>query len=388
MTSHTHSTKSLRICLVSRAPFFGGAEQAGLRLAQGLQQAGHEVLMIVGEDNEVRQAMADADLNVVVCPLPQTDHRKWWAYMSARTRLRRIIKAFRPDIVHANDLPTHQIASDAVRDLNVKRVCHQRFIYSGKAIDWLNKRGADLHLFISPAFMQDMCGKSAQLASEPGALVPDGLPMPALPTDADRLEARKHLGLPLHQFILTFTGQVIERKGVADLLHAVAVLPWQQRMAVKLVIVGDDLAGDGAYRLMMEQLAHTLDVDAHFAGFCRDVDRYLVASDTVVLPSHAEPLGLTIMEAMSHGRACIGTNVGGIPSMIVHEHTGLLVEPSDPQGLSEAIGRLVCDDVLRQTMAVAARRHCRKQFSIEVHVENVLREYHMLLGHVEQRRSA
>jgi glycosyltransferase involved in cell wall biosynthesis len=380
--------RPLRICLTSRAPFFGGAEQAGLRLLEGLGKAGHEVLAVLGEDNEVARAYREADIETVVSPLPQTDKRHWWSYRTARTRLRSILRRFDPHIIHANDLPTHQITSDAARGMTAPCICHQRFIYSGEAIDWLNKHGADLHLFISPAFETEMCRRSSRLAAEPRALVPDGLPLPPKPTAIDQIDALRELDLPEDRLIVTFTGQVIERKGIADLLHAWAVLPLQQKRKAKLVIVGDDLAGDGAYRRRMKKLAGTLGVGAYFTGFQNNVDRWLVASDIVVLPSHEEPLGLTIMEAMAYGRACVGTMVGGIPSMISHESTGLLVPPADPQALGEAIGRLIIDSTLRQRLGAAGRQRCSERFSIDVHVANVVAQYHRALGAQPLRQTA
>ncbi len=380
--------RALRLCLVSRAPFFGGAEQAGLRLASGLVQAGHMVRLILGHENIVARKMRDAGLDVTVTPLPQTDKQHWWSYRWARGRLRQLLRDFQPDIVHANDLPTHQIASDAARGLGAGRVCHQRFLYSGQAIDWLNKHGADLHLFISPAFADEMCRRSPKLAGQPRALVPDGLPMPPRPRSPDRFAARRELDLPLDRALVTFTGQVIERKGIADLLTAWKVLPRQQRHTAQLLIVGDDLAGHGQYRRTMERLAESMGVGAIFAGFRTDVERWLIASNIVALPSHDEPLGLTIMEAMAYGRACVGSDTGGIPSMITHEKTGLLVRPRDPQDLSEAIGRLLFDHHLRRRLGREARRRCAEQFSIEAHVTHVLGQYARLLERAELRRTA
>src|SRR4030095_2478860 len=95
-------------------------------------------------------------------------------------------------------------------------------------------------------------------------------------------------------------GQIIERKGVADLLHAWAELAprWSDR--AQLVLIGDDFENKGTYRATMDSLAAELGSSARFAGFQKDVYRWYAAADVVVFPSIQEPLGLVALEGMAH----------------------------------------------------------------------------------------
>ncbi len=372
--------QKLRIMFVSRAPFFGGAEQALERLACELMRVGHTVLVVLGENNDVLNRMREAGLECQVCALPQRDKWQWLKYRQARHELRKVVTGFGPSVVHANDLPTHQIVSDTVRGLNVPHVCHHRFAYSGEAIDWFNKYGAKHHLFVSNAFMDQVCARSARLAKSSRAVVHDGLPLPTLPCDNDIIEVRREFELDTDKVIVTFTGQVIERKGVKDLLEAWAQLDAHVRNMAELVIVGDDLPNNGRYRLEMEKLAARLGINVQFTGFRDDVDKWLIASDIVILPSHEEPLGLTIMEAMAYGLATVGSRVGGIVEMIIDEQTGLLVDAGDTALLADAISRLICDGELRQQLGKRARRQCEEHFSIEAHAQNILHEYAKILA--------
>ena len=61
---------------------------------------------------------------------------------------------------HSNDLPTHQVLAAAARKMPCVRLCHHRQPFPGVAIDWFNKFGADLHLFVSRALMGEMCAAS------------------------------------------------------------------------------------------------------------------------------------------------------------------------------------------------------------------------------------
>src|SRR5262249_8024037 len=153
--------------------FVGGAEVAAERLAVGLQQAGHDVLVVLGTHGPVLERIERAGVRCVVSAMCFTDKWHWWRYRRARGALRRLLSRERPDIVHSNDLPTHQIVSDAARGLGFPRVCHHRWLFPGAAIDWLNKFGAEQHLFVSRALADEMCGESARLQMAPRAVVYD-----------------------------------------------------------------------------------------------------------------------------------------------------------------------------------------------------------------------
>lgn len=372
--------KRLRICLASWAPFWAGAEVAALRLAMGLRDAGYEVLVVVGTDGPALERMREAGLRCEFVPVRFTDKLRWWQYRQARQEWVSLLRREQPDLVHSNDLPTHQIVSDAARRLGVPRVCHHRWIFEGSAINWLNKYGAERHLFVSQYLMDELCGESSQLQASSRAVVHDGLPLPECPTEADRARLRKHLGLPHDRRIVLFAGQIIERKGVADLIRAWSLLSDEARSQAELVIVGDDLEGKGAYRTQMEALAAELRVAARFVGFQNNVGEWLTAADAVLVPSHTEPLGNATLEAMAYARPVVGCAVGGVPEMVVGEETGLLVSPRSPQQLASAIQRLIGNDEQREQFGRMARRRCEEKFSLATHVDAIVEQYRSVLA--------
>src|SRR5262249_36938581 len=164
------------------APFVGGAEVAAERLGAGLREAGHEVFVLLGRTGAVRERMQRAGLRCLVSAMHQTDKWHCLRYWKARRALRGVLRRERPDVIHSNDLPTHQIVSDAARGLGVPRLCHHRFPFPGAATDWLNKYGAERHLFVSRALQEEMCAGSLRLWEAGCAVVYDGLPLPPPPT--------------------------------------------------------------------------------------------------------------------------------------------------------------------------------------------------------------
>ncbi len=378
----------LRVCLVSWAPFLAGAEIAAERLALGLKQAGHEVLILLGHEGPTMDRMRAAGLRCEHQPIYFTDKWHWLRYRRARNALRRTLQRERPDIVHSNDLPTHQIVSDALRGTTIPEVCHHRWVFDGAAADWLNKFGAARHLFVSEFLMAQLGSVSERLRRSERSVVYDGLPLPPAPTDAERLHARQQLSVGADRIHVTIAGQVIERKGVADLLHAWSMLDRSLRERADLLVVGDDLEKQGAYRAAMEQLSTQLGCNARFAGFQRNVGTWLLATDIAVVPSHVEPLGNATLEAMSYALPVLGSTAGGIPEMIVDGQTGLLVPPRAPEKLSAALARLIADAELRRCLGTQGRQRCEIVFSLQAHTEAVLVQYRQVLSGADARAAS
>ena len=367
--------RRLRIAFVGWSAFHAGAEVALERLAVGLQEAGHEVFVVLGTQGYTMERMRALGLRCLHQPIRLTDKWHWLRYRQARNGLRRLLQRERPDIVHSNDLQTHQMVSDAVRGTGIPEVCHHRWVFDGKCIDWLNKYGAERHLFVSRFLMEELCNGSCRLRASSRSVVYDGLPLPPPIRDGDRQRARQQLGLPADRVLVTIAGQIIERKGVADLLRAWSLLDSAVRSRAELLIVGEDLESQGKYRAAMEQLATELACAARFVGFQKNVGDWLQASDLAVVPSHVEPLGNATLEAMSYGLPVLGSTAGGIPEMVVHEQTGLLVPARSPGELAAALARLIADGEARQRLGTQGRRRCEEIFSLQAHVQAVLHEY-------------
>jgi glycosyltransferase involved in cell wall biosynthesis len=366
--------------LTSWAPFHAGAEVAAERLALGLQAEGYDVLVVLGTEGETLRHMRSVGLRCEFVPMTMTDKWRWWRYADARRQLVSILRKEQPDIVHCNDLPTSQMVGQAAQRLGIPRVCHHRFPFPGRATDWLNKFGAERHLFVSRYLMDEICSESKQIAVAPRTVVYDGLPLPSPPTEADRLTMRRKLELSLDKAIVLFAGQIVERKGVADLIQAWQLISAESRSQAELLIVGDDLQNNGSYRVAMQEMANQIGSPASFCGFQRNVSEWLTAADIAVVPSHVEPLGNATLEAMACCRPVVGCNVGGIPEMIDHDETGLLVEPHNPASLATAIERLISSPEERQRFGAAGRRRCELYFSIEAHTANIVQQYQLTLA--------
>ncbi|MEL6214648.1 MAG: glycosyltransferase, partial [Pseudomonadota bacterium] len=96
--------------------------------------------------------------------------------------------------------------------------------------------------------------------------------------------------------------------------------------------------------------------NVHFTGQVTDVASHMAAFDIFAFPSRFEGLGSIILDAMHLGIPVIGANVGGIPDLIEHEQTGLLIERGSIDQLEQSVARLLGDSALRQDCIDEARR--------------------------------
>ena len=113
----------------------------------------------------------------------------------------------------------------------------------------------------------------------------------------------------------------------------------------------------------------------HFHPVVAQTFEMLAMLDIVVSPSRNEGLGLSIMEAQAMALPVIGTNVGGIPSVIEDGKTGLLIESENPQAIARAVKRLVRDVNFRRDIAIGARQSALEKYSSDIMVDQTLECY-------------
>lgn len=149
------------------------------------------------------------------------------------------------------------------------------------------------------------------------------------------------------------------------------------RDVLRLLIVGDGPLRDEAVSLLrgagMEPLAW-------LPGERSDVPELLQCLDLFVLPSRAEGISNTMLEAMASGLPVIATRVGGNSELVLEGKTGMLVPPADPEALANAMGEYIQDRSLILTHGSAARMRVERQFSMDSMVRGYLDVYDQVLA--------
>jgi sugar transferase (PEP-CTERM/EpsH1 system associated) len=165
-------------------------------------------------------------------------------------------------------------------------------------------------------------------------------------------------------FVVGWVGRMDAVKGLPDLLQAVARVRQRSPSARKhLRLV---LTGDGPMRATVERLIreHTLGERVWLAGERGDIAEVMRGLDCFALPSLGEGISNTILEAMATRLPVVATRVGGNVELIEPGLTGLLVPPSDPEALADALLRYFGDRAMARRHGKAARRVTETRFSL------------------------
>ncbi|MFY0477253.1 glycosyltransferase family 4 protein [Achromobacter marplatensis] len=183
--------------------------------------------------------------------------------------------------------------------------------------------------------------------------------------------ARRALGWDDSAFTLLQLGRMVPRKGVDNVIRALARLRQWHGIDARLCVVGgntddaDPAATPeiGRLRRIAEEEGVAEWVD--FAGRRRreELAMYYSASDVFVTTPWYEPFGITPVEAMACGRPVVGSDTGGIRSTVVHGKTGFLVPPKDPDSLADRLAQLAGDSSLRERMGEAGRLRARRLYT-------------------------
>ncbi len=161
--------------------------------------------------------------------------------------------------------------------------------------------------------------------------------------------------------VIGFVGQLIERKGLGNLMRAWAIIDREDRKPPPVL----RLAGEGPLRDEILAWRHTLmrPDRVELAGFVEDIEVFLQGLTTLVMPSLVEGFGLAAAEASACGVPVIATATSSLPEIVLHEETGLLVPCDDPVTLAQAITRLLDDPALGQRLGRDGRDRIVQEFS-------------------------
>lgn len=157
---------------------------------------------------------------------------------------------------------------------------------------------------------------------------------------------------------LFYIGRVVPVKALDQLLLGMAGLPSDIRNRVRLDIIGE---GEMMPELKRIQMEHQLTDVVHLHGFVEDTSPFYAEADVFVLPSHQEGLSVSLLEAMSHGKACL-INDFGVP----FEPGDVLIMPDNmPETISHHVTELLEHPERIQALAISARTRIEERFSVE-----------------------
>ncbi|EIW90353.1 group 1 glycosyl transferase [Alishewanella agri BL06] len=341
---------------------FYGAERWVLALANNLPSADMVCDLAVTEEGPA-QDLSVARLYPHSAGLVHYVSMKGRFDFGAVTKLVEIIKSRNIDIIHTHGYKSDILGLLAARKAGIKIVSTPH--------GFSNNVGWKLRLFIrlglfALKFFDKVAPLSEQLVFDLKRygikdkqlhFIENGVDLTELAPYRKTIPAKDFsAGSGLH---LGYIGQLIPRKGLADLLQAFNLL-WQRFPDSKLTLIGE-----GSQRSELEALAKTLPAASaiSFLGFRGDRIVLLKDFDAFALTSSLEGIPRCLMEAMAVGVPVVAYDIPGVDQLITHESTGLLAPLGDWQQLANHLIRLAAEPELANKISLAARQLVDQRFS-------------------------
>jgi len=394
-------------------PHVGGVWTYMVQLKEKLESLGHEVdLLGYGEENSIihivnenRSIAKDQLLPLVKAMMSEEDYPEIYAnQLVSYTELQRnayelgaaYLGLDKYDIIHAQDV----ISSACIKRIMPKDKVLVTSIHGSVTYeirDQLNNIHRSPTSYIAKEYF-DHLEQTGAMSAETAIVannwlkdilteefaVPDGkIHVSQYGYDIDGFLARmntKTADTPeTDKKVILFTSRMIGNKGIHHLIEALAQLKdtrndWVCWMAGE----GEKLAG---LKIQSEQLG--LSDDVVFLKNREDVPYLLSLADIYVLPSLLDNQPLSLIEAQIAGVPAVVSDAGGLPEMVEHEETGLIVPKGDAAALSSSLERLLKDDDFRNKLGMNAKEFAKKHWDMDQAVTRILDIYQNTNGKEE-----
>ncbi|MEV6972660.1 glycosyltransferase [Kitasatospora sp. NPDC093806] len=360
-------------------PVDGGVARVVVDLVRGQREAGHRVLVACPGGGRLAEEAAAVGALVQDWPArrspgPATAAEAW--------RLRRIVRAAAPDMLHLHSAKAGLAGRLAVR--GAVPTVFQPHAWSFAAVDgalaaatlrWERYATRWAHRLLCVSVQERADGVAAGLHAD-WAVVPNGVDVRHY-APAERRAARIALGLELDAPLAVCVGRLCRQKGQDVLL---AAWPEVQRLvpAARLALVG---GGPEETRLagLVRESAEPSRV--RLVGDVADPRPWLAAADLVVLPSRWEGMALAPLEAMAAGRPVLLTDVPGARECLPpSERASAVVPPEDVAALVTRMAEALSDPIECERRGARLREHAAARHDVRSVVEQVDAIYRDLLG--------
>lgn len=190
----------------------------------------------------------------------------------------------------------------------------------------------------------------------------------------NKKEVKMRYGLNPDKPVIGTIARMAPQKGLDYLIKAAPHICKERDVRILI-------AGDGPQMSYLKDLSSALYMNDRivFTGYIDNIPEFLSGLDIFVVPSIAEGLSITTIEAMTAGLPVVASNTGGLPELVKHGETGLLVEPRNPESIAGAVEELLNDPRKREMMGRCGRNAAAIQFSIETMINRTSEVYGEIL---------
>jgi glycosyltransferase involved in cell wall biosynthesis len=319
---------------------------------------------------------------------------------AAYQKLKKLIKDFKPDIVHTHAAKPGAIGRLAASAAKVPAIVHtfhghvfHSYFNAFKTNFYINTerylaRKSDAIVTISQQQKKELVQDFKIGPEHKFHLIPLGLDLDKFSTDQDAKRAtfRKEFGVGDDEIAIGIIGRLVPIKNHYLFLKAISHVLQNSRKKIKAFIIGD-----GETRADLEAVAtqsgilFSTEKDAEhphplvFTSWRSDVDTICAGLDIVTLTSYNEGTPVSLIEAQAANKPIVSTRVGGISDIVLEGETALLADVQDSTTFADHVLRLVEDDDLRRQMGLKGKEHVIERFSYQRLMNDMSALYYDLL---------
>ncbi len=295
----------------------------------------------------------------------------------AGSQLANMARRCNSTILHAHDGHAHAALHRAVKHLpNVAAVVSRRVDFAIKGNIFSKRKYLNPRLYyfaISNGVRQVLL--EGGVAQDRILLVPSGVDPKRFAFDKSPETIRNEFAIPVDAPLVGTIGSLVDHKDHINLVNAAPDV-LEHYPEARFFIVGE-----GEMRESLESRIAELGLEDKvlMPGFRSDIEDFLAAFDVFVVSSHLEGLCTSLIDAMLYGLPCVGTDTGGVPDLVKHETTGLLVPPRHSDALAEAVNRFLGDGSLCRILGEKGREHAETGFTARALGDNTIKAYEHVL---------
>ena len=397
-----------RVLRILNRLIIGGPSKNAVYLTRYMQPDFDTVLVIGGKEDHEQDAdfLATAN-NIQPRCIPQMKRaislRDDWA---AYNKLKKLIKEFRPDIVHTHAAKSGALGRLAAKHSNVRVIVHtfhghifhsyfnslktNFFIRTERYLGGLS----DAIIAISDVQKKELSGDFKIAAPEKFKVIPLGLDLDSFTIDKSvkRIKFRTEFKLDDETVAIGIIGRLVPVKNHSLFLTALKYVLNNSSVKVRAFIIGD-----GESRASIEKLAaalgikfsqHTDKEHIHplvFTSWRTDVDTICAGVDIIALTSLNEGTPVSLIEAQAAGKPIVSTRVGGIADVVLENKTALLSDITDEKAYCNNLLQLVNDVSMRQRFSNAGQEYVLNKFGYQRLVADMSNLYSELLDKKNHR---
>ncbi len=319
---------------------------------------------------------------------------------SAYLEMKKLIRKFKPDIVHTHAAKSGAIGRLAARACNVPVIVHtfHGHVFHSYFNKW--KTGAFIRIerylarrssgiiAISDLQKKELAHAYRICPAEKIRIIPLGLDLQKFCVDREqkRKAFREEYQIADDETAIGIIGRIVPVKNHELFVAAAAKLRAAAGGKIRFIVIGD-----GDMRQQMEAAWHQADIDYTYhsdrperatavcTSWRTDMDTVLAGLDIIALTSHNEGTPVSLIEAQAAGKPVVSTRVGGVADVVLENESGFITEPGNAALMSDALLRFVREPALRQQFGERGYRHVMERYSYQRLVADTAAYYDQLL---------